>query len=148
VPDSVPQLEDAVQTHQTLMDKMAQAYTDVCADGKALLDMLQTPVSASSFNAITATADFSDAATHVLDLVHEVFAHHRDLCLMWHQGKVKLHKRLSLRLFEQDVRQVIDWLDNHGDAFLKKNVIVGKTFQKAQLLRKSHHQFELVAQVG
>jgi kalirin len=72
VPDSVPQLEEAVQAHQALMDKMAQAYTDVCADGKVLLDTLQTPVSATAYNAITASADFSSGAAHVLDLVHEV----------------------------------------------------------------------------
>ena len=44
----------------------------VCGDGKALLDTLQTPVSSSSANSITAKADYSEAAGHVLDVVHEV----------------------------------------------------------------------------
>ena len=48
------------------------AVLQVCGDGKALLDTLQTPVSSSSANSITAKADYSEAAGHVLDVVHEV----------------------------------------------------------------------------
>ena len=44
----------------------------MCGDGKALLDTLQTPVSSGSSNSLTAKADYSEAAGHVLDVVHEV----------------------------------------------------------------------------
>ncbi|KAI8761240.1 triple functional domain protein isoform X2, partial [Biomphalaria glabrata] len=77
----------------------------VCGDGKALLDTLQTPVTSSSANSITAKADYSEAAGHVLDVVHEVLAHQRHLEQIWHGKKVKLHQRLGLRLFQQDVKQ-------------------------------------------
>lgn len=55
----------------------------VCADGKTLLDTLQTPVSTGSNNSLTAKADYSEAAAHVLDVVHEVRAEIilSDLCL-------------------------------------------------------------------
>ncbi|KAK2189418.1 hypothetical protein NP493_107g06017 [Ridgeia piscesae] len=106
VPDEVPSLEDAIQAHQTLIERITQAYTQLCAHGKTLLDALQTPVSSGSNNSITAKADYSNGATHVLDVVHEVFAHHRDLEQLWHTGKVRLHQRLSLRLFQQDMKQV------------------------------------------
>jgi len=36
----------------------------------------------------------------------QVFAHHRHVEQLWHKGKVKLHQRLGLRLFQQDVKQV------------------------------------------
>ena len=39
----------------------------------------------------------------------QVFAHHRQLEQTWHRGKVKLHQRLALRLFQQDVKQVINY---------------------------------------
>ena len=48
-------------------------YNQVCGDGKALLDTLQTPVSSGSSNSLTAKADYSEAAGHVLDVVHEVW---------------------------------------------------------------------------
>ena len=44
----------------------------LCADGKTLLDTLQTPVSSGSHNSLTAKADYTDGASHVLDVVHEV----------------------------------------------------------------------------
>ena len=44
--------------------------------------------------------------------------------------------------------QVIDWLNNHGDVFLKKNTSIGKSLQRAKALQKSHEHFESVARVS
>ncbi|XP_070187687.1 triple functional domain protein-like isoform X2 [Littorina saxatilis] len=145
IPTNIEELEEALQGHQDLIENISQTYAEVCGDGKALLDTLQTPVSSSSANSITAKADYSEAAGHVLDVVHEVLAHQRHLEHIWHTKKVKLHQRLGLRLFQQDVKQVIDWLNNHGDVFLKKNTSIGKTLQRAKALNKSHEHFESVA---
>ncbi|GFN81833.1 triple functional domain protein-like protein, partial [Plakobranchus ocellatus] len=76
-----------------------------------------------------------------------VLAHQRHLEQIWHGKKVKLHQRLGLRLFQQDVKQVIDWLNNHGDVFLKKNTSIGKSLQRAKALQKSHEHFESVARI-
>ncbi|XP_076464394.1 triple functional domain protein-like [Babylonia areolata] len=145
IPTCIGDLEEGLQNHQDLIENISQMYAEVCGDGKALLDTLQTPVSSSSANSITAKADYSEAAGHVLDVVHEVLANQRHLEHVWHAKKVKLHQRLGLRLFQQDVKQVIDWLNNHGDVFLKKNTFIGKTLQRAKALQKSHEHFENVA---
>ncbi|BFZ15658.1 hypothetical protein BsWGS_18696 [Bradybaena similaris] len=145
IPSGIEDLEEALQQHQNLIETISQTYAEVCGDGKALLDTLQTPVTSSSANSITAKADYSEAAGHVLDVVHEVLAHQRHLEQIWHGKKVKLHQRLGLRLFQQDVKQVIDWLNNHGDVFLKKNTSIGKSLQRAKALQKSHEHFESVA---
>ncbi|KAL5006006.1 hypothetical protein ScPMuIL_017164 [Solemya velum] len=146
IPSDIEALEEALQQHQTLIETISQGYAEVCADGKSLLDTLQTPVSSNSNNSITAKADYSEAAGHVLDVVHEVLARQRYLEQRWHAKKVKLHQRLGLRLFQQDVKQVIDWLDSHGDVFLQKNTSVGRSLQRAKALQKSHEHFESVAQ--
>lgn len=44
--------------------------------------------------------------------------------------------------------QVIEWLDNHGEVFLSKNMAVGKSAVKANALHKNHEHFETVAQVS
>ena len=44
--------------------------------------------------------------------------------------------------------QVIDWLDNHGDVFLKKNTSIGRSLQRSRALQKSHEHFESVAKVS
>ena len=47
-----------------------------------------------------------EGASHVLSVIHEILAHHRQLESKWHTKKIKLHQRLALRLFQEDVKQV------------------------------------------
>lgn len=51
-------------------------------------------------------ADYSSGAKHVLDVIHEILARHRTLEQKWTAKKVKLHQRLALKLFKEDVKQV------------------------------------------
>lgn len=92
-------------------------------------------------------ADYTEGAKHVLSVIHEILAQHRTLESAWHQKKLKLHQRLALRLFQEDVRQVLDWLEKHGEVFLRKNPGTGKNLAKARALQKAHEHFEDVAQV-
>nr|XP_050856802.1 kalirin isoform X4 [Vespula vulgaris] len=91
-------------------------------------------------------ADYSEGASHVLAVIHQILGHHRTLEARWHARKVKLHQRLALRLFQEDVKQVLDWLTNHGEVFIRKNTGVGRNLQKARVYQKSHEHFENVAQ--
>ena len=54
----------------------------------------------------SATVNFQEGASHVLSVIHEILAHHRQLESKWHTKKIKLHQRLALRLFQEDVKQV------------------------------------------
>lgn len=46
------------------------------------------------------------------------------------------------------VIQVMDWIENHGEAFLSKHTGVGKSLHRARALQKRHDDFEDVAQVS
>ena len=106
-----------------------------------------------------------EGASHVLSVIHEILAHHRQLESKWHTKKIKLHQRLALRLFQEDVKQVgevfhakfyqlifpvkvLDWLEKHGEVFLRKNVGIGRNLAKSRAYQKSHETFEGVVQVG
>ena len=91
-------------------------------------------------------ADYSEGASHVLAVIHQILGHHRSLENRWHAEKVRLHQTLALRLFQEDVKQVLDWLENHGEVFLRKNTGIGRNLQKARVYQKSHEHFENVAQ--
>ena len=43
---------------------------------------------------------------------------------------------------------MLDWLQNHGEVFLRKNVGIGRNLQKAKAYQKSHETFEGVVQVS
>lgn len=42
-------------------------------------------------------ADYSEGASHVLAVIHQILGHHRALEARWLNRKVKLHQRLALR---------------------------------------------------
>ena len=92
--------------------------------------------------------DYSKGASHVLTVNHQILNHHRQLEQKWSKKKVKLHQKLALRLFQDDVKQVLDWLENHGEVFLRKNVGIGRNLAKAKAHQRSHQHFECVAQVN
>lgn len=75
-------------------------------DGKSLLDKLQRPLTPGSSDSLTASANYSKAVRHVLDVIHEVLHHQRQLENIWQHRKVRLHQRLQLCVFQQDVQQV------------------------------------------
>uniref|UniRef100_A0A671QIF3 Kalirin-like n=1 Tax=Sinocyclocheilus anshuiensis TaxID=1608454 RepID=A0A671QIF3_9TELE len=142
LPSEMQDLELAIHHHQTLYEQVTQAYTEVSQDGKALLDVLQRPLSPVNSESLTATANYSKAVHCILDVVHEVLHHQRRLESIWQHRKVRLHQRLQLC----DVQQVIDWIENHGEAFLSKHTGVGKSLHRARALQKRHDDFEEVAQ--
>ncbi|KTG39807.1 hypothetical protein cypCar_00024495 [Cyprinus carpio] len=122
------------------------SVSKVSQDGKALLDVLQRPLSPGNSESLTASANYSKAVHCILDVVHEVLHHQRRLESVWQHRKVRLHQRLQLCVFQQDVQQVIDWIENHGEAFLSKHTGVGKSLHRARALQKRHDDFEEVAQ--
>ncbi|KAM9802096.1 kalirin isoform 2-T2 [Syngnathus typhle] len=146
LPTEMQELEVAIHRHQSLYEQVTQAYTEVSQDGKALLDVLQRPLSPGNSESLTATANYSKAVHCILDVVHEVLHHQRRLENIWQHRKVRLHQRLQLCVFQQDVQQVMDWIENHGEAFLSKHTGVGKSLHRARALQKRHDDFEDVAQ--
>uniref|UniRef100_A0A8B9RCJ7 non-specific serine/threonine protein kinase n=1 Tax=Astyanax mexicanus TaxID=7994 RepID=A0A8B9RCJ7_ASTMX len=146
LPSELQDLEDAIHHHQGLYEHITTAYSEVSQDGKALLDKLQRPLTPGGADSLTATANYSKAVHHVLDIIHEVLHHQRQLENIWQHRKVRLHQRLQLCVFQQDVQQVLDWIENHGEAFLSKHTGVGKSLHRARALQKRHEDFEEVAQ--
>ncbi|XP_063041781.1 triple functional domain protein isoform X4 [Engraulis encrasicolus] len=146
LPSELQDLEDAIHHHQGLYEHITAAYSEVSQDGKALLDKLQRPLTPGSADSLTASANYSKAVHHVLDVIHEVLHHQRQLENIWQHRKVRLHQRLQLCVFQQDVQQVLDWIENHGEAFLSKHTGVGKSLHRARALQKRHEDFEEVAQ--
>ncbi|TKS88950.1 Triple functional domain protein [Collichthys lucidus] len=112
LPSELQDLEDAIHHHQGLYEHITAAYSEVSQDGKALLDKLQRPLTPGSADSLTASANYSKAVHHVLDIIHEV----------------------------------LDWIENHGEAFLSKHTGVGKSLHRARALQKRHEDFEEVAQ--
>nr|CAD7567560.1 unnamed protein product [Timema californicum] len=158
-----PGMELAARKHLNLPQQTSSAVSVPYVKGQAWSvsqfsdDLLQMSVDGQVVYESTGrhtsnpAADYSEGASHVLAVIHQILNHHRTLEQKWHAKKIKLHQRLALRLFQEDVKQVctvLDWLANHGEVFLRKNVAIGRNLQKARVYQKSHEHFENVAQVS
>ncbi|NP_001314918.1 kalirin RhoGEF kinase b isoform 1 [Danio rerio] len=146
LPTVTQELELAIHNHQNLYEQVTTAYTEVSQKGKTLLDVLQRPPPPADSGSLTAGADYSQAVRGVLEVVHEVVHQYRRLEGLLQHHKLRLHQRLQLCVFQQDVQQVLDWIENHGEAFLSKHTGVGKSVHRARALQKRHDDFQEVAQ--
>ncbi|XP_051996761.1 LOW QUALITY PROTEIN: kalirin RhoGEF kinase b [Xyrauchen texanus] len=146
LPTATQELEKAIHNHQNLYELVSTAYTEVSQKGKTLLDVLQRPQPPADSGSLTAGADYSQAIRVVLEMVHEVVHQYCRLEGLLQHSKLRLHQRLQLCVFQQDVQQVLDWIENHGEAFLSKHTGVGKSVHRARALQKRHDDFQEVAQ--
>ncbi|CDW56496.1 Spectrin and RhoGEF and CRAL TRIO 2 domain contai ning protein [Trichuris trichiura] len=169
LPATVGALEASISEHEQLYESVSQLYTEATNDGNALSHSLQSPPALvnSSGSKIAGAAegdaagcsssstcsspkasgptDYCHGAAHVLETMHKIHGYQRQLEDAWQQRRIKLHQKLALLLFQQDVKQVLDWLDQHGETFLRKNQGIGKTLQRARGLQRSQQHFENVA---
>lgn len=169
IPTDINQLEELVHKNQNLFDSIVNFKEEIHKDKGKLVKQLERFVqfcyqyhirinatagnssSASSPSSTThtpsrnPTQDFNDATKHVFSMMNEVMSRYRALEDIWKKKKITLHQKLALALFQDDVRQVIEWIEEHGEGFLRRNLVIGKNLSSAQALQKSHRKFESVA---
>lgn len=90
--------------------------------------------------------DYSEATKHVQDLTHRITAHYRRIEIALESRRNRLHLRFSLALFNDDVHQVMEWINTCGESMLTKSFGIGKSLETAQELQKNHLQLESYAQ--
>uniref|UniRef100_T1JUE4 DH domain-containing protein n=1 Tax=Tetranychus urticae TaxID=32264 RepID=T1JUE4_TETUR len=106
-----------------------------------------TPSPPSSSNRLrNPKADYNEATKHVLALTHRITSHYRRIESLLESKRQRLHLHFSLALFNDDVRQVMDWISTCGESMLTKNFGIGKNLETAQELQKNHQQLENYAQ--
>ncbi|XP_072305966.1 kalirin-like [Eucyclogobius newberryi] len=145
LPSVSSELEAASKKHQELNEEISANYTQISESGKALLDVLQRSPASESEQTET-TPDFTAATHSVMGVLHQVLQGHHKVEGAWQHHKLRLHQRLQLCVFQQDVKQVLDWIEQHGEVFLNKHSGVGKSLHRARALQKRHDDFQQVAQ--
>ncbi|XP_077959998.1 kalirin RhoGEF kinase b isoform X3 [Gasterosteus aculeatus] len=145
LPSAATELEAATKKHQELNEEISANYTQVSESGKALMDVLQRCPATDSDNPTT-RPDLANATHGIMGALHQVMQGHQEVEGVWQHRKLRLHQRLQLCVFQQDVRQVLDWVEQHGEVFLNKHSGVGKSLHRARALQKRHDDFQQVAQ--
>eukprot|EP00794_Sanderia_malayensis_P017296 gene17296-19027_t len=90
-------------THGRLKDEMSQAYNITSEEGKDLLSALQKPiVDERSAKARSRVSDYSEAVSHVMDIILEMHEQNRQLTILWEKQRVVLSQKYKLCEFKKD----------------------------------------------
>ncbi|GMT00671.1 hypothetical protein PENTCL1PPCAC_22845, partial [Pristionchus entomophagus] len=71
--------------------------------------------------------------------------HHKQLEEKYKDAKKRLHIVTAFEAFQHDLKRVFDWLEEHGEPYLKKNSGIGDNKTQAGHLRHNHLQFREIA---
>ncbi|CAB1435922.1 unnamed protein product [Pleuronectes platessa] len=134
-----------LSAHLSVCSPVCLLTSLVSESGKALLEVLQRCPAKDSDDSMT-TLDFTASTHGIMGVLHQVMQGHHEVEGAWQHRKLRLHQRLQLCVFQQDVRQVLDWVEQHGEVFLNKHGGVGKSLHRARALQKRHDDFQQVAQ--
>ena len=151
----INRLEELVHLNQSMFHTINSYYKEVHSCKEKLEKQLkhflkychqcQPPASNASAAASPPEDIPSEVSMHISVTMEDVMRGYRHLEKVWQGKKMKLHQRLALALFQDDCRQVLEWISVHGEGFLKKNLTTGKNLDRARALQKSHQHFESVA---
>uniref|UniRef100_A0A8R1U3Q7 Uncharacterized protein n=1 Tax=Pristionchus pacificus TaxID=54126 RepID=A0A8R1U3Q7_PRIPA len=72
-------------------------------------------------------------------------SHHRQLEEKFKDDKKRLQIVNAFEAFQHDMKRVFDWLEEHGEPYLKKNSGIGESKTQASHLRHNHLQFREIA---
>ena len=105
---SLTEAEELLTSHGKLKAQMSQAYEEVSEEGKKLLGVLQRPLISEGreSKARSRVSDYSEAASHVMDVILEMHEQNRQLTILWEKQRVRLSQRYKLCQFELESTQV------------------------------------------
>ncbi|MCP9259924.1 Kalirin [Dirofilaria immitis] len=118
------ELEAAIAEHERFGEIFLQTYAEAIGDGRSLTQILKTVANDA--------VGQNNAYKHVVDLIQQITRAHKELHSQWQAKKLRLHSRLALIAFETDTHRVLQWLEEHGDAYLNKNTAIGNNLSQAK----------------
>ncbi len=112
---NIDQLSQLLLQEGNIKKEIDSSYEAVSAESKQLLEALQKPLLAGDERD---SPEFSEAASHVMELFLNVHEHHRQLGKLWDTKQAGLRELIHMLTLDQDIAQV-------GILFLSKVKLVG-----------------------
>ena len=97
------QLGELLKNEGNLKKEIDSSYEAVSLESKQLLEALQKPMFTGDNRD---TPEYSEASSHVMELLLNVHEHHRQLGLSWDSKQAALREQIHLLNLDHDVAQV------------------------------------------
>lgn len=106
--DTVEKYEEALRVNNELKLSMSNSYEFVSSDSKHLLNCLQRTPSGDSREekARSRLSDYTDAASHVMDVIVVLYEQNKQLVILWEKQKVRVGQKYNLSMYDQKCQEV------------------------------------------
>ena len=87
---------------------MADSYEAVSTEAKSLLSALQRtpPDDSREEKARSRLSDYTEAASHVMDMIVEMYEQNKQLCILRDKENVRIKQKYKLSLYEEECNEV------------------------------------------
>ena len=105
-------LESLLKSHEKLKLTIGDSYDSVNIEAKSLLSALQKspPDDSREEKARCRLSDYTEAASHVMDVIVEMYEQNKQLCILWEKQKARINQKYKLYLFEVESNEVLFYL--------------------------------------
>ena len=104
-------VDELLKNHEELKNTMKDSYEDVSAEAKSLLNVLQRAPGGDAPDsreekAKSRLSDYTEAASHVMDMIVELYEQNKQLQIVWEKQKTKISQKYKLSIFETESAKV------------------------------------------
>ena len=104
-------VDELLKNHDELKNAMKESYDDVSAEAKSLLNVLQRAPGGDAPDsreekAKSRLSDYTEAASHVMDMIVELYEQNKQLQIVWEKQKTKISQKYKLSIFETESAKV------------------------------------------
>ena len=141
--DTAEKFEEALKINNELKQSMSNSYEFVSSDSKHLLNCLQrTPAGDSrEEKARSRLSDYTDAASHVMDVIVVLYEQNKQLVILWEKQKVRVSQKYRLSLYDQKCKEVSNLI---YFCILLRGCSLFNLHTRPEYLREGHETFPRV----
>ena len=104
-------VDELLKNHDELKNTMKESYDDVSAEAKSLLNVLQRAPGGDAPDsreekAKSRLSDYTEAASHVMNMIVELYEQNKQLQIVWEKQKTKINQKYKLSIFETESAKV------------------------------------------
>ena len=104
-------------------------------------------LSGSTATMISGNVDFQTSAPHITKLLDAMHNSRQHVNQVWTSKKQRLEQCFQLRMFEQDVEKMFEWIGHNRELFLVNYTQIGHNHKIALELQTEHGQFAVNSMV-
>jgi hypothetical protein len=133
---SAQELEQLATNHKAFKDKYESAYSEAFSCSVGLRKKLERNAQSSHHSSLE----------FVSNAIESMIRMQKQLTNIWESKNTSIRQRLQSLLLFPEVETVIQWLNVHGETFLKRKIAIGHDYQSAKSLENNHQKFRSIAE--